>query len=110
MPGSRDNSVARSSIADINCAVTCRIASEGASEGASDAQRRGEQPWSRSKRQFEWEIQPAGEFAHLLLRGGLGLLLRVGHGDDQQVLEHLDVGRIHDARIELDLLDLARAG
>ena len=45
-----------------------------------------------------------------VLRGRLCFLLRVGHGDDDEILEHLDIGRIHDARIELDLLDLAGAG
>ena len=36
-------------------------------------------------------------------------MLRVRDRYDDEVLEHLDVGRIHDARLQLDLLDLAGA-
>ena len=40
------------------------------------------------------EREPAGELAHLRLRGLRRLLLGVGDGDEEQILEHLDVGRI----------------
>jgi len=82
IPGRRDSSVARSSIADIEPGL---------------------------ERQLEWKIEAAGHLAHVLLRGRLGFLLRVGDGDHHEILQHLDITRIHDAGIELDLLDLPGA-
>src|SRR5690348_12637496 len=82
MPGSLESSVARSSIAD-NA--------------------------DRSERELEGEIEPARDLPHLrLLRRGR-LLLRVLDGDEDEILEHLDVvGRDH-ALVDLDRPDVALA-
>src|SRR5690242_21668031 len=77
MPGSLDSSLVRASIAD-----TSGVRLEG-----------------------KLEREPAGKLAHLRLHALLRLLLRLRDGDEQEVLEHLDVGGIHDARVDLDRLD-----
>src|SRR3954453_19546091 len=59
-----------------------------------------------SEGELEGERHPAGERTDVLLRLFLRLLLGLGHGDDDQILEHLDVRWIHDARIELDASNL----
>src|SRR5438105_4444130 len=87
MPGRRDSSVARSSIADIATS------------------------WRQRSREWklEGQIQPTGQLAHLLLGHGLRLRLRVGDGDRDEVFEHFDVSRIHHARVELELSQLTGA-
>src|SRR5215216_4449946 len=92
MPGSFASSLARSSIAD-----TC-----GATRGAVAR---------RSERELEREVQPepAGELAHLLARELLGLALRLGHGNEDEILEHLHVGCVDDGGVDLHATRGARA-
>src|SRR4051812_31782641 len=81
MPGRRDSSVAKSSMADT----------------------------PRSEGQLERKVESTHQLSRVVLRGVRRLLLRVGDGYHHEVLEHLDVGWVHHSRVELDLLDLARA-
>ena len=62
-----------------------------------------------SERQLEGQVHPASQLAHLFLREVGGLLLGLDDGDENEILEHLDIGGIHDGRIDLDLADLAFA-
>src|SRR5450759_3999446 len=62
-----------------------------------------------SERQREGEFEAAEQRAHLLL-GALGrLLLRIDGGHRDEVLEHLDVGRVHRGGVDADLLHVALA-
>src|SRR5215204_4961675 len=54
------------------------------------------------ERQLERQVEAPGQLAHLPLRELGRLLLRLGHGHEDQVLEHLHVLRIHDAGVDLD--------
>src|SRR5688572_2032511 len=58
------------------------------------------------ERQLERQVQAAGELRHLLLRELRGLLLRLSHGDKNEVLQHLDIGGVHDRGIDSDASDL----
>src|SRR5688500_6233865 len=58
------------------------------------------------ERQLERQVQAAGELRHLLLRELRGLLLRLSHGDKNEVLQHLDVRGVHDRGIDSDASDL----
>jgi len=60
----------------------------------------------RLEGQFEWQVHTPRQLAHLFLREIGGLLLRLDHRDKDEVLEHLDVRRIHDGGVDLDLADL----
>src|SRR5688500_10760610 len=58
------------------------------------------------ERQLERQVQAAGELRHLLLRELRGLLLRLSHGDKNEVLQHFDIGGVHDRRIDSYASDL----
>src|SRR5437660_12198108 len=77
MPGSLESSAARSSIAPT------------------------------LKREFEREIQPAGELPHLSLGEVSCFFLSLVDGDENEILQHLDILRIRHARIDLDPRDRA---
>src|SRR4029079_15470108 len=106
MPGRRESSVARSSMADKGD----RELGTG-NRGSSEARF----PVPRSlfplslERKFERQIHSPGELAHLLLRQVARLLLGLDDSDEDEILEHLDVRRIHDGRVDLDLANLTFA-
>src|SRR6266550_5557125 len=70
MPGSFDSSAARSSIAPT------------------------------LEREFEGEIQPACQSSHFCLREFAGFLLHLVDGNENQILEHLDILRIGNTRVD----------
>src|SRR2546423_1608105 len=75
MPGSLDNSVARSSIAPT------------------------------LERQLEWKVQAPSELAHFALCELASFFLGLIHGDENQIFEHLDIFGIRHARVDLDARD-----
>src|SRR5262245_2634267 len=61
---------------------------------------------SGSEWELEGQVHSPCQLAHLFLREIGRLLLCFDDRDEDQVLEHLDVGRVHDRRVDLDLADL----
>src|SRR5688572_21269542 len=108
IPGRRASSVARSSIADT-------IGNRERDDGSEEAQSRRLSPVpfsdfaasSASERQLERQVHATGKLAHFLLGQVSRLLLRLDDRNEDEILEHLDVGSVHDRRVDLDLPDLA---
>ena len=55
------------------------------------------------------QVQAAGEFLHLVRRLLLGFCLRIGMRRDDQIFENIRLIRVHQARVDLDTLQLALA-
>src|SRR5689334_18540906 len=66
----------------------------------------------RSKRQLHAgrQLQPAGQFAHLLGDMAFDALLRIGKGRDDEILEDFGLLGIDERLVELDLAQIALAG
>src|SRR5205085_8129807 len=79
MPGSLDSSAARSSIAPT------------------------------LERELKWKVQSAGKLSHLALGEVASFFLGLIHSDQNQILEHLYILRVGDARIDFDTSDSSLA-